>query len=85
MVGGCVVDDGGSVVGGTDVVVGAAVVEVVPLVVVVHCDTRSTLVLSVSVKPSGQIVCTVSVIVPVDPPGTLVVADSFPFAATVEL
>jgi hypothetical protein len=80
----CVVEEGGAVVVGAEVVLGADVVEEALLVVVLQCDTRSTLVCCVSEKPSGQTACTVNVIVPVEPPGTLVVADSVPFAATVE-
>ena len=86
------VEEGGAVVVGADVdeggavvVVGADVVDEALLVVVLQCDARSTLVLWVSSKPSGQTACTVNVIVPVVPPGTLVVAGSLPFAATVAL
>jgi len=72
--GGCVVEIGAEVLG-------AAVVDVVEGVLVVQCESRSTDVLWVSVKLSGHTACTVSVIVPVTPPGTSVVANVVPFSA----
>jgi hypothetical protein len=78
-VGAAVVDEGGNVVLGADVVDDDAVV------VVLQCDARSTDVLCVSEKPSGQMACTVKTMVPVVPPGTVDTADSLPLAATVGL
>lgn len=57
---------------------GAAVVDDAFVVVVVHIESMSTDVLSVASKPSGHTVCTVNVIVPVVPPGTIEVAGLVP-------
>jgi len=73
--GGCVVEGGTEVLGG-------AVVDVVEGVLVVHCESSSTDVLCVSVKLSGHTAWTVSVIVPLTPPGTNVVAKVVPFSVT---
>jgi hypothetical protein len=82
------VEVGTPVAGGTDVgggvedVLGACVVDDVDEVPVVQLESSSTDVLSVSVKWSGHIACTVSVIVPLVAPGTMVVANVVPFSET---
>src|SRR5262249_10993117 len=61
---------------GVVVVVGAAVAVVLDgSVVVVQSEIKSTVVCSVSVTPSDHDECTVNVIVPVVPNGTVVVAN----------
>ena len=74
-----------------DVVVPPPIVVVVvppPIVVDVvvvgpeHCDESVTAVVRVAVAPSVQVAWTVSVTVPVEPPGTVVVADVDPSFAT---
>jgi hypothetical protein len=47
-----------------------------------HCDESVTAVVRVAVAPSVQVAWTVSVTVPVEPPGTVVVADVDPSFAT---
>jgi hypothetical protein len=59
-------------------VLGADVVDEPPVVVVVQCESMSTDVLSVASKPSGHAACTVNVIVPVTPPGTIEIAEVVP-------
>ncbi|MDQ1380053.1 MAG: hypothetical protein QOJ71_772 [Actinomycetota bacterium] len=67
------------------VVVPAIVVVVPPIVVVVdgeHCDASVTVVDRVAVALSVQVAWTVRVTVPVEPPGTVVVAEVDPDLAT---
>jgi hypothetical protein len=72
------------------VVVPPPIVVVVPPPIVVdvvvvgpeHCDESVTAVVRVAVAPSVQVAWTVSVTVPVEPPGTVVVADVDPSFAT---
>ena len=59
-------------------VLGAEVVDDAMVEVVGQCESMSTDVLSVASKPSGQTACTVNVIVPVTPPGTVEVAGLVP-------
>jgi hypothetical protein len=81
-VGAAVVEVGGIVVDVVaQVVVGAAVV-VVGRLCIWQFASRSTDVDSVSEKPSGHVPSTVSVIVPLVTPGTVVVACVVPFCGT---
>jgi hypothetical protein len=70
-----------SVVGVVDVL-GACDVEVVDDVLTLQFESRSTDVLCVSVKLSGHTACTVSVMVPLVPPGTSDVANVVPPSVT---